>query len=273
MDVILFKFTVVSYFIGTLIFLVHLTHRKARFSTLSIWATGVGFCFHTVALVVRMMEAKQIPLTNFYEALSFFSWALILIFLFVEYRYRIVILGSFILPLAFLTLISAAALPSEIQMLDPVFQNIWVLIHVFLTILGLVAFTIAFVVGLMYLIQERLLKSKRFNSVFSDLPSLDLLDNFNGRAVVLGFPLLTLGMITGAILSENIWKAYFNLEPVEMLTLVTWLFYFAMLHGRLVVGWRAKKAATLAVLGFIAVVLTVGVNFIAKGPHNLFGSL
>jgi cytochrome c-type biogenesis protein CcsB len=157
--------------------------------------------------------------------------------------------------------------------LNPALQNVWVLIHVSLTVLGLVAFTVAFVMGVMYLIQERLLKSKRFNSLYNELPSLDLLDEFNRKAVVLGFPLLTLGMITGAVLSQNIWKAYFSLQPVETLTLVTWLFYLVMLHGRLTVGWRAKKAAYLAVLGFVTVVLTVGINFIAKGPHNLFGSL
>ena len=225
----------------------------------------------TTTPLIRVWKLGQIPLTNFYEAMSFFSWLLILIFLLVEYRYRIMILGSFILPLALLTLISAAALPSQIQSLNRTLQNIWVFIHVSLTVFGLVAFTMAFVVGVIYLIQERLLKSKRFNTIYNELPSLDLLDEFNRKSIVLGFPLLTLGMITGALLSENIWEAYFGLQPVETLTLVTWIFYLVMLHGRLTVGWRAKKAAYLAVVGFITVVFTVGVNFIAKGPHNLFG--
>lgn len=273
MSVLFFKITLILYFLGTFIFLAHLINKQTFLSRFSIIATATGFAFHTIALSVRVFDVRQIPLTNFYEAMSFFSWVLVLIFLMVEYRYRILVLGSFILPLAFLTLISAAALPQQIESLNPAVQNVWVLIHVSLTILGLVAFTVAFVMGVMYLIQERLLKSKRFNSLYDELPSLDLLDEFNRKAVVLGFPLLTLGMITGAILSQNIWKAYFSLQPVETLTLVTWLFYLVMLHGRLTVGWRAKKAAYLAVLGFATVVLTVGINFIAKGPHNLFGSL
>ena len=273
MDVLFFKITLALYFAGTFIFLAHLGNKNPQLARLSIWVTAVGFAFHTFALIAHVMKSGQIPLTNFYEALSFFSWALVLVFLFVEYRYRILVLGSFILPLAFLTLVSAAALPYQIRALNRVFQNVWVLIHVSLTMLGLVAFTMAFVVGVMYLIQERLLKSKRFNTLYDELPSLDLLDGFNQKAVVLGFPLLTLGMITGALLSENIWKAYISLQPVETLTLVTWVFYFAMLQGRLTVGWRAKKAAYLAIVGFVAVVLTVGVNFVAKGPHNLFGPL
>lgn len=269
MDVLFFKITLVLYFMGTFIFLTHLANKNAVLSRVSMIVTAAGFLFHTAALLVRVFEVRQVPLMNFYEALSFFSWVLVLIFLVVEYRYHIMVLGSFILPLAFLTLISAAALPKQIQTLNPMLQNIWVLIHVSLTILGLVAFTVAFVMGVMYLIQERFLKSKRFNVLYNELPSLDLLDEFNRKAVVLGFPMLTLGMITGGILSENIWEAYFSLQPVEVLTLTTWLFYLVMLHGRLTIGWRAKKAAYLAIFGFITVILTVGVNFIAKGPHNL----
>jgi cytochrome c-type biogenesis protein CcsB len=271
MDVLFFKITLALYFTGTFLFLAHLANKNPKLSGLSILTTALGFAFHTAALVARVIGDRQVPLTNFYEAMAFFSWALVLVFLLVEYRYRILILGSFILPLAFLTLVSVAALPKQMRELNPMFQSVWIFIHVSLTMLGLVAFTIAFVAGVVYLIQERLLKSRRFNPMSSELPSLDLLDGFNQKAVILGFPLLTLGMITGAMLSENIWKAYFSLQPVETLTLVTWLFYFAMLHGRLTVGWRAKKAAYLAVVGFIVVVLTVGVNFFAKGPHNLFG--
>jgi cytochrome c-type biogenesis protein CcsB len=267
------KITLFLYFCGTLIFLLNISGKRAFLSRLCIGVTTAGLVFHTLALLFRVWESRQIPLTTFYDALSFFSWTLVIIFLFVGYRYRILILGSFILPLAFFTLVSAAALLSELRSLHPAIRNAWVFIHVSLTILGLVAFTIAFVVGVVYLIEERLLKSKRFNSLYDELPSLDLLDNFNQKAILLGFPLLTLGMITGAVLSENIWKAYARLEPVETLTLVTWLFYLIMLHGRLTVGWRAKKAAYLAVLGFVGVVLTVGVNFVAKGPHNVFPAL
>lgn len=273
MDILFFKITLALYFAGTVIFLGHLGKRNRFLTRLASWVTGTGFAFHSIALVARVAAKGEIPLTNFYEALSFFSWALVLVFLFVEYRYRVPVLGSFILPLALLTLVSAAALPTQIRSLDRVFQNVWVLVHVSLTMLGLVAFTLAFIVGVMYLIQEHLLKSKRFNDLYDELPSLDLLDALNQKSVVLGFPLLTLGMITGAMLSSNIWEAYFSLQPVETLTLVTWLFYFAMLQGRVTVGWRAKKAAYLAILGFIGVVVTVGVNFIAKGPHNLFGPL
>ncbi len=266
MDLVFSKLTLGLYFIGTLAFLLNLAAKRDGLSRVSLIAAAAGFVFHSLALLASLVEG-HIPLNSFSGAMSFFSWALVLISFLVEFRYRVIILGSFILPLAFLSLVSAAALPNEIRSMAPMFQNVWVAVHVSLMILGLVAFTVAFVVGVMYLIQERLLKSKQLNHLYSEMPSLDLLDSLNSRSVLLGFPLLTLGMITGAVLSENVWNAYWGLEPVQTLTLVTWLFYLVMLHGRLTIGWRAKRAAYLAIIGFITVVLTVGVNFISKGPH------
>lgn len=268
MNVLFFQLTLALYFVGTLLFLVNLGGRYERVMRLSLAATTAGFVFHTLALGFGILETRQLPLTTFHGAMSFFSWALVLISVVAEFRYRMIVLGSFILPLAFLSLVSAAALPKEIRSLDPMLFDIWIVLHVSLTILGFVAFTIAFVAGILYLIQERLLKSKQLDKVHAQLPSLESLDSLNSRSILLGFPLLTLGMITGAVLSENIWDSYWGLEPVQTLTLTAWLFYLVMLHGRLTVGWRAKRAAYLAVFGFITVVLAVGVNFFSKGPHS-----
>jgi cytochrome c-type biogenesis protein CcsB len=270
MNVLFFKLTLALYFVGTLLFLVNLGGKHERMTRFSLSATTAGFLFHTLALGFGILETGQLPLTTFHGAMSFFSWALVLISVVAEFRYRMIVLGSFILPLAFLSLVSAAALPKEIRSLDRMFFDIWILLllHVSLTILGFVAFTVAFVAGVLYLIQERLLKSKQLDTIHAQLPSLELLDGLNSRSILLGFPLLTLGMITGAVLSENIWDSYWGLEPVQTLTLIAWLFYLIMLHGRLTIGWRAKRAAYLAIFGFITVVLAVGVNFVSKGPHS-----
>jgi ABC-type transport system involved in cytochrome c biogenesis permease subunit len=145
--------------------------------------------------------------------------------------------------------------------LDPNVQGLWLGIHITLTVLGTVFFTLAFVVGIIYLVQERLLKSKRLNVLYHKLPSLDLLDDLNQRSIYLGFPFLTLGIITGVILNRFVQDVYFTWEPKQIFTLVTWFFYLAMLHGRLTIGWRAKKAAYLAIIGFVGVVFTfVGVS-------------
>ena len=114
--------------------------------------------------------------------------------------------------------------------------------------LGTVGFAVAFVAGVMYLIQDGLLKSKRFNVLYSKLPALDFLDDLNQQSIVLGFPLLTLGIITGAISAEFARGTYVNWNPEQTWALVTWLFYFVVLVGRLTIGWRAKRAAYLTII-------------------------
>ncbi len=269
MDALFFKITLVFYLGGTILFLAYVVSRKEALSTFSIAATALGFCTHLLALLTRMIQLGYLPLTNLTEAMSFFSWALVLTFLGVEYRYRIHVLGTFILPLALVSIVPAAALPTTAKSLDPRLQSAWLLIHTPLALLGVVSFAMAFVMGVMYLIQERLLKSKRFNSLYYKLPSLDLLDDLNRKAVYLGFPLLTLGILTGALWGKYAWGSYWNWDPKQTLTLVTWFFYLVVLHGRLTVGWRAKKAAYLAIIGFLGVVFTfVGGALLVKGLHT-----
>ena len=208
MNSLLFKITILFYLGGTLLFLSYLAGRREALPRYSLWVTGVGFIFHSIALVSRWTEAGYIPLTNMQEATSFFSWGLILVFLLIEYRYKIFILGSFILPLAFIFLISSAMLPNNIKSLDPILQSKWLYIHTILSLLGIVAFALAFITGFLYLIQERILKSKKFSTLYFKLPSLDLLDELNQKAISIGFPLLTLGIITGAFWAEYAWGSY-----------------------------------------------------------------
>jgi ABC-type transport system involved in cytochrome c biogenesis permease subunit len=162
------------------------------------------------------------------------------------------------------SLVSAAALPETAPTLQPVFRTLWV--HVTLSMLGTVGFAVAFVAGVMYLIQDGLLKSKRFNVLYSKLPALDFLDELNQQSIVFGFPLLTLGIVTGAISAEFARGAYVNWNPEQTWAIVTWLFYFVVLVGRLTVGWRAKRAAYLTIIGFACVILTlVGVAIKSSG--------
>lgn len=266
MTALFFTTTLVLYFVGTVFFLAYLLRRSESLSNLSLAVAGIGFLTHTVALVSRMVVVGHVPVTSFHEAMSFFSWALVLVFLLVELRHHIHVLGSFILPLALISLLSAAALPKEIPTLEPVLKTVW--IHVSLSVLGTVAFAVAFVAGLMYLIQEGLLKSKRFNVLYAKLPPLDFLDRLNQQSIVVGFPLLTLGIITGAVSAEFTRGTFLSWNPEQTWAIITWVFYFVVLLGRLTVGWRAKRAAYLTIIGFAGVVLTF-VGVILKGPASV----
>lgn len=271
MDLLFLKITLLFYFLGTLSFLWALSRRSAPVAQgLSLWLTGIGFAFHTLALLSRMFEAGTLVVTSLHEAASFFSWGTVLIFLGVEWRYRIHVLGSFVLPLALIALISAAALPGQIRSLDPSWPSLWLTVHTTLSLLGIVAFALAFAVGLMYLIEERFLKSKRFNALYHKLPSLELLDQLNQRLILLGFPLLTLGIVSGALSADiSWWRSIWSWDPQQIFALGTWLFYLLVLHGRINIGWRAKKGAYLAIIGFVGVISTfIGVNLLWRGPHT-----
>lgn len=257
--------TTVFYLGGTVLYLAYLMRRSETLSQVSLRVTGIGFATHTLALVARLVAVGPTALASFNEAMSFFSWTLVLVLLVVEFRHRIHVLGSFILPLALISLLSAAALPKKIPTLEPVVSTVG--LHVTLSMLGTVGFAVAFVAGLMYLIQDRLLKSKRFNVVYSKLPALDFLDHLNQQSIVLGFPLLTLGIITGAISAEYAQGSVLSWNPEQTWALITWMFYFVVLLGRLTIGWRAKRAAYLTIIGFAGVILTfVGVVLKGQGP-------
>ena len=258
--------TMALYFVATVSFLAYLLRRSEALSKVSLGITAFGFLTHSVALTAGMVEVSSSSSPSFHTALSFFSWTLILVFLIVEYRHQIHVLGSFLVPLALVSLGSAAALPETVPTLQPVFKTLW--FHVTLSMLGTVGFAVAFVAGLMYLIQDSLLKSKRFNVLYSKLPALDFLDHLNQQSIVLGFPLLTLGIVTGAISAEFARGAYVTWNPEQIWALVTWLFYFVVLMGRLTVGWRAKRAAYLTVIGFACVILTL-VGVLLKGHGAL----
>jgi len=104
--------------------------------------------------------------------------------------------------------------------------------------------------------------------LFQRLPNLQILDEINYKLITLGFPLLTLAIITGALWAESAWGSYWRWDPKEVWSLITWFIYALVLHARLTAGWRGRKAAMLSIAGFISVIFTFfGVNLLLKGLH------
>ncbi len=269
MNIYFFKFASLLYLLATLTYSLYILFLK---NTLSGWASAfvsIGFISHTCALVVRYAEAGYTPVTNLHESLSFFAWMIIGVLLITNLRYKVKILGSFLTPVALLLMIFAFALPKEILPLAPALKSFWHPFHVIFAFLGNAFFTLAFCGGVMYLIQEHQLKSKRMGAVGKRLPSLKVLDDLNYQALKFGFPLLTLGIITGAVWAEYAWGRYWGWDPKETWSLITWFLYAALLHQRLTVGWRGRKAALMAIVGFLTVLFTfLGVNLLLPGLHT-----
>jgi cytochrome c-type biogenesis protein CcsB len=268
-NVLFFELALSFYLIATVVGIIWLFRGKKATSKVIFFFAAIGFTLHTINIIVRYIEGGHIPITNLHEASSFFSWCIVVLFFLLEARYKIDLLGAFIMPVVFILMLSSSVLPREINpSLNPVLKSYWLGIHTTLAFIGDAAFAMAAGVGVMYLIQERYLKSKHPSSLFQRLPSLQILDEINYRLISLGFPLLTLAIVTGVIWANTAWGTYWRWDPKEVWSLITWLVYALVLHLRLTIGWRGKKAAGLSILGFILVIFTFfGVNLLLKGLH------
>jgi cytochrome c-type biogenesis protein CcsB len=254
-------------------YIVYLIKQKKWMSRTSCLLLFIGFLFHSVFLCRQYVVLGTAPVLDLKSALSFFSWCVILVFLIFHLKFRIMVLGSFVAPFAAFLMIISSAMPWTAGPVKPIFKSIWLTIHVGTIFLGNGLFAITFLVAVMYLIQEHQIKQKRFGSFFSRLPSLATLDSINYYALISGFPFLTIGMITGSIYAQIALGAYWQWDPKEVWSLVTWLFYAALLHERLTVGWRGRRAAVMSIICFSVLLFTfVGVSLWFKGYHN-FGAL
>ena len=268
MEIILFEFALTFYFAAAIVGILELFKGTKTTSRIMLGLTVLGFALHTADIITMYAIGGHIPISNLHEASSFFAWCIILLFFFLEYRYRIGLLGSFIMPVVFIMMLSSSILPRTIKPLSPVLQSYWFGIHTLLAFTGDAAFALAFGIGIMYLVQEHYVKSKHLGGLFQRLPSLETLDEINYRLITIGWPLLTLAIITGVIWAETAWGKYWRWDPKEVWSMITWFIYAAVLHVRLIAGWRGRRAAILSIIGFCAVLFTFfGVNLILKGMH------
>jgi len=257
------------YFIGAGFCLAYLVTLRAMLARLGRWLLGGGLGLHTLAILLRVSESGRTPLANLHEALSFFAWATIGGYFLLHFKYRLEALGAFVSPVAVVLMVLAALFPKEIVPVEPVLNSVWLPIHVSLAIIGNALFALGFAAAVMYLLQERQIKSKKIGVFYRRLPALKVLDDLNYHCLTWGFLFLTLGIITGSIWAESAWGTYWSWDPKQTWSLITWFIYAALLHGRLTVGWRGRKAALFAVAGFCFLVFTfLGVNLLLSGMHG-----
>lgn len=220
-----------------------------------------GFVLHSLMVAMRWYEAGRPPFTNMYEALVLFGWAVVLVYIIFEFIYGIKFLA---IPVNILVIIFlSVALPSEsaIKPLVPALQSKWMSVHVVTYFIGYGALSIAFVLSGIYLFLTGLKRPEQ--------AALEILDELTYWLIIFGFPFLTIGMTTGSVWANFAWGTYWNWDPKETCSLITWLVYAVYLHARLLKGWKGKKSAYLSLLGFLATLFTfVGVNFILPGLHS-----
>jgi len=231
----------------------------------------VAFLALTIGLILRGITLGGFPVTNTYESLVFYGWVFALGYLALlpfrllseRLRETIGLLVS-LLAGAFLVLASSPLRSPEVVPLVPALRSHWLALHVSLVFVGEGFFTVSFVAGLLYLFQSRGKETPERTE------RLERLDRLIYQTIAIGFPFFTLGgLFFGAIWAKHAWGRYWGWDPKETFMLVTWLVYVLYLHLRVMRGWRGKRTAWIAVLGFLLALFTfAGVNFLIRGLHS-----
>jgi ABC-type uncharacterized transport system permease subunit len=254
----MFGLALSAYVVATGLALAYLIQREEIIYRLTTAVTLAGWAFQTAGLIARSVEGSRGPLANFPDAVSVAVWAAVLLELWAERQYRIRVLGAFVLPVVVVLSSGTMAVPA---LQSVALHNVWITVHVVLALLGIAAFVLNFAGAIMYLLQERQLKGRRPGAFYYRLPSLETLDHLTFRTLTLGFPFLTVGLMLGAL-----WAGH--LDPLIAFSAVAWVIYAFTLAGRAIAGWRGRRAAYCAILGFAALVLTLGAGFLMPGPHG-----
>jgi cytochrome c-type biogenesis protein CcsB len=260
------------YFAAFVFYLFRMILGREFWGKLATWTALVGFIAQTAALIIRWkasydMGMGHAPLSNFYESLIFFAWTIVLLYLLMEWRLKNRSIGVFVMPVAFLIMAYASIAPginNRIEPLIPALQSNWLTSHVLTCFMGYAAFTVAFALGIMFFVKKAVRDDASSSSIFIRLlPSEYQMDDLMYSCAALGFIFLTLGIVTGSVWAHYAWGSYWSWDPKETWSLITWLVYAVMLHTRLVRGWRGKRMAVMAIVGFGCVLFTyLGVNFL-----------
>lgn len=255
-------------------------------------------------LVVRWYDSGHFPLSNLYESLIFLSWSLATLHFVIEVVFQQPLLSAITAPMALFTnAFAALSLPADMKVagpLVPALQSNWLMMHVTVMILSYAALIGGSLLSIAFLILARNLPDNLFTQTGTmgvSTPSAELvnnatlvlqvpeaamnmpssnvvklaqkLDNLSYRVLGLGFPLLTIGILSGAVWANEAWGSYWSWDPKETWALLTWLVFAIYLHTRLTKGWQGKKPAMIAALGFLTVwVCFLGVNLIGEGLHS-----
>jgi cytochrome c-type biogenesis protein CcsB len=244
-----------------------------------------------LTLLIRWVSQGYFPLSNLYESLIFLSWGISFIHLIVEYKTQSRLIGAISTPLLFfLSGFSSLTLPTDMQKalpLVPSLQSNWLMMHVSMMMVSYATLILGSLLSILYLaflffsgqnnqvaiettqveLESSLVASSSVS--YSKLSLLQTVDIWSYRIIGLGFPFLTIGIISGAVWANEAWGSYWSWDPKETWALITWLVFAIYLHSRLLKGWQGKQAAILGSCGFFVIwICYLGVNFLGKGLHS-----
>jgi len=263
----LFTTTFIVYIFTAFFYFSFLFSRKESLAKTGYKFAFLGLITHTAALTWRLFVSGHAPFTNMYESLSFLAWASILAYVIIEGMFKLKKAGPYfmLIIIGLMALASSPLMPKDAAPLMPALQSYWLWLHVSVTMIGEAFFAVAFVTSIMYLIAD----SKQKKGIKTGL-SAEKLDSVSYKCIAIGFPLFTLGgLVFGMVWAYKAWGSYWSWDPKEVWSLITWFVFALYLHTRLVMGWKGRRSAFIAILGFMAALFTYfGVNYLLSGLHS-----
>jgi cytochrome c-type biogenesis protein CcsB len=262
-------------------FVLHLGTRKDQLKYVGMAGMGVALVGSLGTLVARGLIAQHAPWSNLWESMITMLFASLVFYFVVEAWYKPRYFGVVASPLAMILIGGASLLPENFKgaaPLMPALQSYWIKVHVLFMLFSYAAFTMSFAAVCAYFFfawkgkqvaQLAVAGGPASGGPGGNDQQLQFFDELTYRLILMGFPLLMIGIITGAMWANGAWGTYWSWDPKETWSLITWFVYAAYLHARLVHDWTGQKAAGLAGLGFVSMVITyIGVNYLSSGLHS-----
>jgi cytochrome c-type biogenesis protein CcsB len=240
--------------------------------------TWLAFLLHATGVVTRGLSAGRVPWGNMYEFSISASLAVAIVYLAFERRYKLRWLGLGVTAVIGAVLgLAVLALYVPAGPLVPALDSYWLVIHVSAAAIAGGAFTVGAMASILYVVksraEQRALTGEAMPGPLRRLPASDAIDAVAYKVHAFAFPLWTFGvLVAGPIWAEHAWGRYWNWDPKEVWSFVVWVIYAAYLHARATAGWRGRKAALVAVVGWLAFLFNfVGVNLLISGLHSYAG--
>jgi cytochrome c-type biogenesis protein CcsB len=265
---VILKLATLFYIFSMLGYICFFFKQKNTFQKLSVGLMGFAVSIHFISLVVHTVALAYLPVYNLSHTLSLAAFILGAMFLFVQYRSDIKVLGVFASILIAIIMSIVFFLPDAPATTNEALKGFWLYFHIGLIFSGEAFLALSCGTSIMYLLQEKGIKTKSPGFFFRRLPSLGFLDRVAYTCLSTGFALMTIGLAAGFIYAKIIWGKFWSWDIRELLSLGNWLVYAALIHLRLYSGWQGRRSAIMIVIGFIIIVFAFLIVKLFIGSHH-----
>lgn len=262
--------TVVAYASSFGLYLAFLNAGKQLTGRAATILLAAGLVLHYFALLERSRGTHTVPYHDLSGSMSLFGWLLALTYLGIELYHRQRSVGAFVLPFIIVFFLAAQIAPADKLSAPPAHGPVFAF-HVTLSILAYAAFALSFVLSLMFVIEERLLRSHKLTNVVWRLPALDLLERMSHSSVLVGLVSIAIGTALGFIWVDRLTGQYWFYDPKYVITLLVLFLYVCYFYLARTAAWRGARASKLCIFNFAIVVLSFTVvNLYLSNSHRYF---